>query len=86
MRGRWLWVLTTSAEVAILVQVLVGVILVSADKLTPPRFHMFYGFIAFIAVGVAYSYRASMQGRLEVLYGLVGLFLMGLGIRAMLTV
>lgn len=77
--------LTTFAEVAILVQVLVGVILVSADKLKPPRFHMFYGFVAFIAVGVAYSYRASMQGRLEVLYGVVGLFLMGLGIRAMLT-
>lgn len=86
LRGRWLWVLTTCAEVAILVQVLVGVILVSADELQPPRFHMFYGFIAFIAVGVAYSYRASMQGRLEMLYGLVGLFLMGLGIRAMLTV
>lgn len=78
--------MTLVAEVALLVQVLVGVTLVSAHKLAPPRFHMFYGFIAFIAIGVAYSYRASMRGRLEMLYGLVGLFLMGLGIRAMLTV
>lgn len=85
LRGRWLWGLTIAAECAIVLQVILGTIIVSRYKLSPPRFHMFYGYVAFIAVGIAYSYRISMRGRLEVLYGFVGLFLMGLGIRAMLT-
>ena len=47
---------------------------------------MFYGFLAFLTVGLAYQYRNQMRGRREMLYGLVGLFLMGLGIRAVLQV
>lgn len=85
LRGAWLWALVIAAEIAIMIQVVAGVVLVSASELEPPRFHMFYGFIAFLTVGIAYSYRASMRGRLEMLYGFAGLFLMGLGIRAMLT-
>jgi hypothetical protein len=37
-----------------------------------------------LTVGLAYSYRQQMRGRRELLYGLVGLFIMGLGIRAVL--
>ena len=84
-RGRWNWYVTIAAEVAILVQVLAGVILVSSDEYTVERFHMFYGFVAFITVGLAYSYRYQMEGRLEFLYMLVGFFLMGVGIRALLV-
>jgi hypothetical protein len=47
---------------------------------------MFYGFLAFLTVGLAYQYRHSMRGRLEMFYGFVGLFIMGLGIRAVLQV
>lgn len=87
LRGRWVWGLTIGAEVAIMLQVLTGVILVSSgDYPNLERFHMFYGFVAFITVGLAYSYRYAMRGRLELLYGLVGLFLMGVGIRAVLQV
>jgi hypothetical protein len=85
-RGRYVWVATIVAEVAILLQVLTGVILVSSDDYTVARFHMFYGFVAFVTVGLAYSYRYQMEGRLELLYGLVGFFLMGVGIRAVLQV
>ena len=46
---------------------------------------MFYGFVAIIAVGIIYCYRSQMRHRLYLLYGLGGLFLMGLGIRAMLS-
>ena len=67
-----------------MLQVLVGVILVSSKEYTAPRFHMFYGFLAFLTVGLAYSYRRQMRGRRELFYGLVGLFIMGLGIRAVL--
>jgi hypothetical protein len=45
---------------------------------------MFYGFLAFITVGLAYSYRLQMRGRRELFYGCVGLFIMGLGVRAVL--
>lgn len=86
VRGRWLWVATIAAEVAMMLQVIVGVILVASKDYTVPRFHMFYGFLAFLTVGLAYQYRGQMRGRREMLYGLAGLFLMGLGIRAVLQV
>ncbi|MFI5047888.1 MAG: hypothetical protein ACHQIG_12550 [Acidimicrobiia bacterium] len=85
-RGRWIWYATIAAEAALMLQVLVGTILVAAGNYKPVRFHMFYGFVAFLTVGLAYQYRRSMRGRLEMFYGLVGLFLMGLGIRAVMQV
>jgi len=89
LRGRPVWVVTAIAEVAILIQVALGVALVAGDKAyakSVPRFHMFYGFVIFITVGLLYAYRQQMRGRLELLYGLGGLFVMGLGIRAVLQV
>ena len=85
-RGRHVWIATIVAEVAVLIQVLVGVILVASKQYQAPRFHMFYGFVIFITVGLLYQYRGSMKGRLEMLYGFGGLFVMGLGIRAVLQV
>ena len=84
LRGRWVWWTTITAESMMMLQVLIGVILVSSKEYTAPRFHMFYGFLAFLTVGLAYSYRRQMRGRRELFYGLVGLFIMGLGIRAVL--
>jgi len=86
LRGRWVFVCTAAAEIALLVQVGTGAILVSSKRFTVPRFHMFYGFVGFITVGIAYSSRDSMRGRLEMFYGIIGLFLMGVGIRAVLQV
>ena len=85
-RGRWVFAATVAAEVALLVQVASGATLVSSHHYTVPRFHMFYGFVGFITVGIAYSSRDSMRGRLEMFYGIIGLFLMGVGIRAVLQV
>jgi hypothetical protein len=89
LRGRALWIFTLVAELAILTQVLLGTILVAGDEVyrkTVPRFHMFYGFLIFVTVGLLYQYRSQMKGRQELLYGLGGLFIMGLGIRAVLQV
>jgi len=86
LRGRWVWMATIVAEAAILLQVVVGAILEASKDYSAPKIHMFYGFLAFLTVGFAYQYRHSMRGRREMLYGLVGLFLMGLGIRAVLQV
>jgi hypothetical protein len=45
---------------------------------------MFYGFLTIIAVAIIYSYRHQMRHRIYLLYGLGGLFIMGLAIRALL--
>ncbi len=66
-------------------QVGLGVGLVAGQHIKAPQFHMFYGFVAIIAVGIIYSYRAQLRHRLYLLYGLGGLFVMGLGIRALLV-
>jgi hypothetical protein len=89
LRGRALWIATIVAESAILLQVLIGTIMVAGDETyrrIVPRFHMFYGFLIFVTIGLLYQYRAQMKGRQELLYGLGGLFIMGLGIRAVLQV
>jgi len=85
LRTRALWWFTGFAELTIFVQVGLGVGLVSGQHLVAPKFHMFYGFVAIITVAIIYSYRAQLSHRLYLLYGLGGLFLMGLGIRAMLV-
>jgi hypothetical protein len=88
LRGRPVWVATIVAEAAMLIQVLLGVLLVSVEDFEPARFHMFYGFVAFISVGLLYSYKYVWRARgwMELAYGLGGLFIMGLGIRAVLQV
>ena len=67
------------------VQVILGVIMVNRDKAVYPAFHAFYGFVGIIAIAIIYSYRAQLKGRVYLLYGFGGLFIMGLGIRAMLV-
>jgi hypothetical protein len=85
LRTRALWWFTIVAELTIFVQVGLGVGMVAGQGYEPPEFHMFYGFVAIIAVGIIYSYRAQVQQWRYLLYGFGGLFLMGLGIRAMLV-
>ena len=86
LRGRWVWFTTGVAEALLCAQVLIGVILTSGDRYEAPEIHTFYGLIVFATVTIAVASRDSMRGRLEMLYGLVGLFLAGLGIRAALQV
>ena len=85
LRGRALWWFTGTAEVAIFVQVTLGVIMVAGHDRVAPQFHMFYGFVALMAVAIIYSYRLQIARYRYLLYGGGGLFLMGLGIRAMLV-
>ena len=76
----------TVVEVAIFVQVALGVALVAGEELEPPQFHMFYGFVAHHRRRRSSTrYRAQLRDRRYLLYGFGGLFLMGLGIRAMLV-
>jgi hypothetical protein len=85
LRTRALWWFTIVVEVAVFIQVIFGVILYTNEKIKPMQFHMFYGFVGIIAVGFLYAYRYQLRHKLYLLYGFGGLFLMGLGIRAMLV-
>lgn len=80
---RGLWPATILAEVTIAVQVALGVALVSLDGREVAQMHAFYGFVALASVGIIYSYRQQIAEHKLLLYGLGGLFLMGLAIRAM---
>ena len=84
LRSRALWWFIGIAESTVFVQVLLGALLVGKYKVPLPQFHAFYGFVAIIAVAIIYSYRFQMKHRLYLLYGFGSLFVMGLGIRAML--
>lgn len=88
--GRWpklrtpaLWWFTAAAELAVFVEVGLGVGMVAGRDVPGLRFHMFYGFVALAAIGIIYSYRQQLRDRLYLLYGLGGLFVMGLGVRAL---
>ncbi len=86
VQERWrtslLWRATLVAELTIFVEVGLGVALVALEDYEVNQFHAFYGFVALAAVGIVYSYRHQLEPHLFLLYGLGGLFLMGLALRA----
>ena len=82
LRSRALWWFTVAAQVATFVQVALGVAAVSRSGSEAPQLHTFYGFVALLTIGCLYAYRAQLRHRLHLLYGFGGLFVMGLGIRA----
>lgn len=77
-----LWVATGGAQILVLLQVMLGVYLFAAKDIEVEQFHMFYGFVTMITVGLIYSYRHQLKGHLYLLYGGGGLFIMGLGLRS----
>ncbi len=83
LRHKAIWIGVIVAELVIVVQTILGVILQSSENLDPDR-HQLYGFSAFISVGLIYAYRNEMKSRIYLLYGLGSLWIMGLGIRAVL--
>ncbi len=82
-RTPWLWRATLVAELTIFVQAGLGAALVAVDDHEVSDFHALYGFGSIAAVGILYSYRQQLAEHRHLLYGLGGLFLMGMAIRAM---
>jgi hypothetical protein len=85
LRVRALWWATVAAELAIFAQVILGVVMVAGQGVAAPQFHMFYGFVALITVAILYSDRQQIEPYRYLLYGFGGLFLMGLGLRAVVV-
>lgn len=84
LRQKALWPAVITVQATVFIQVILGVYLVAVEGIPGPGMHMFYGFLLVITVAILYSYRGSLQAWMYLLYGLGGLFLMGLGIRAMI--
>ena len=85
LRTRAMWWFTFFVEGAIFVQVASGLGLVDGEHAHPVAFHPFYGFFAIVVVGFLFAYRRQLWSRRYLLYGLGGLFIMGIGIRAIIT-
>ena len=84
LRSIGLWVTTAAAQTTVFVQAGLGTWLMVREGRDAPDLHALYGFSALVAVGIAYSYRQQLRDHVCVLYGCTGLFLMGLGIRAVI--
>lgn len=77
------WWAVGFAQAIVVVQVILGVTLQVQDDIEP-RQHQLYGFAAFMSIGIIFSYRNEMRDRPHLLYGLGSLWIMGLGIRALI--
>ncbi|MEX0827148.1 MAG: hypothetical protein WD184_10415 [Acidimicrobiia bacterium] len=80
--GRWFKVATWVAIGAMLVQVGLGFALYGQGIRPDDDFHLFYGFVILFTFTFAYIYRSQLAKRPALAYGLLLLFVMGLGLRA----
>lgn len=73
---------TGAAIAAMLIQVGAGLWLHGQGQRPGDGFHVFYGVVIVITLTLAYLYRSSMARRPALSYGVLLLFVMGLGLRA----
>ena len=72
----------SSAIAVMLVEVLAGVILWQQGLRSSDEFHVFYGLVVVFTFTFAYIYSSQLGRRPALGYGLLLLFVMGLGVRA----
>ncbi len=83
-----LWWSLRVAQALVILQVFVGLYLQAVQGDQVSQMHVFYGVVAAIAVGLGVIYALSaewVQQNRALASGFFSLFLMGLGIRAMVT-
>ena len=71
-----------AAVVAMLVQIAFGLISYGQGNRPGDDFHLFYGFVVLFTFTFSYIYRAQLARRPALGWGLLLLFVMGLGLRA----
>lgn len=76
----WFTVAKYVALASALVQVSLGLIMYGQNN-NPGSIHMFYGIVTLFTLAFAYIYRSTLAGRPGLRWGLLLLFVMGLGIR-----
>lgn len=67
---------------AMAIQVGAGLVLYGRGQRPGNDFHVFYGIVITFTFAFAYIYRSQLERRPELGYGLLLLFIMGLGLRA----
>lgn len=80
--GRTFGIATGVAITVMLLQVGAGVILYVQGIRPGNSFHVFYGIVIAVTFTLAYIYRAQLARRPALGYGILLLFVMGLGLRA----
>lgn len=80
--SRWFGIARGVAIAAILIQVAAGIYLYSNGIHPSNAMHMFYGVVITITLTLAYLYRSTMAKKPGLTYGILLLFVMGLGLRA----
>ena len=80
--GRVFRIGTWVAIGTMLVQVGLGFLAYNEGFRPQDDFHLFYGFVILFTLTFAYIYKSQMAKRPALAYGLLLLFVMGLGIRA----
>lgn len=85
--GRWFAVLVGVVVVAMLAQVSMGLILFNrpGGAEVAGNQHLFYGVVVTVTFAFAYIYRAQFAKRPALSWGLLLLFVMGLGLRGIST-
>jgi heme A synthase len=73
------------AVASVLLQVVLGVLTITIDEAQAGNQHVFYGIVVSFTLAFAYIYRAQLARRPNLSYGLLLLFVMGLGIRGIMT-
>lgn len=81
LRVKQLWWAHHVFHGLVALQVTFGAVLIGVGGREADGNHVFYGFLTFIGVGIIVAYRHLSEYR-YLLYGLGGLFVMGLAIRA----
>jgi hypothetical protein len=84
--GRAFGIAAGVAIVAMLVQVGLGLWSFGVMGIDPGNQHVFYGVVTLFTFAFAYIYRSQFSKRPALSYGLMLLFVMGLGIRGLLVV
>ena len=67
---------------AMALQIAAGLVLWGRGERPGNGFHVFYGIVIVVTFSFAYLYRSAMAKRPALTYGLLLLFVMGLGLRA----
>lgn len=81
----WFWFGVGSATALMISQVALGVYLLAVEGRRSGDQHVFYGMVIAFVFGFAYIYRAQLARRPAYYYGLLFLFVMGLGLRTIAT-
>jgi len=80
--GRAFGIARAVAIAAMLIQVAAGLVLYAGGLRPGNAFHVFYGVVIAVTFSLAYVYRATLDRNPALWYGILLLFVMGLGLRA----